>query len=33
MGVSSFRLAKVGGGYWRVLMDLWLHGMSRRQTP
>ena len=30
MGVSSFRLAKVGGGYWRVLMKLWLQGMSRR---
>lgn len=23
MGVSSFRLAKVGGGYWRVLFNLW----------
>lgn len=24
MGVSSFRVLKVGGGYWRVLSDLWL---------
>ena len=24
MGASSFRLAKVGGGYWRVLVGLWL---------
>lgn len=24
MGVSSFRLAKVGGGYWQVLFKLWL---------
>ncbi|GAB3584230.1 glycosyltransferase [Hymenobacter daeguensis] len=24
MGVSSFRLAKVGGGYWQVLYRLWL---------
>ena len=24
MGVSSFRLAKVGGGYWQVLWQLWL---------
>jgi dolichol-phosphate mannosyltransferase len=24
MGTSSFRLAKVGGGYWRVLRRLWL---------
>ena len=23
MGVSSFRLAKVGGGYWKVLIGLW----------
>jgi glycosyltransferase involved in cell wall biosynthesis len=23
MGTSSFRLAKVGGGYWRVLRRLW----------
>ena len=28
MGASSFRLAKVGGGYWRVLRRLWL-----RSTP
>ena len=24
MGVSSFRLMKVGGGYWQVLLRLWL---------
>jgi dolichol-phosphate mannosyltransferase len=24
MGVSSFRLANVGGGYWKVLVGLWL---------
>ena len=24
MGVSSFRLAHVGGGYWKVLVGLWL---------
>jgi SAM-dependent methyltransferase len=24
MGTSSFRLVKVGGGYWRVLAGLWL---------
>ena len=24
MGTSSFRLARVGGGYWRVLRHLWL---------
>jgi glycosyltransferase involved in cell wall biosynthesis len=24
MGVSSFRLANVGGGYWEVLIGLWL---------
>ncbi len=24
MGVTSFRVLKVGGGYWRVLFDLWL---------
>src|SRR5215469_8950127 len=24
MGVSSFRVFKVGGGYWRVLYRLWL---------
>jgi hypothetical protein len=24
MGTSSFRLSKVGGGYWRVLTGLWL---------
>ena len=24
MGVSSFRLVRVGGGYWQVLFGLWL---------
>jgi hypothetical protein len=24
MGMSSFRLVRVGGGYWRVLYRLWL---------
>ncbi len=24
MGMSSFRLIKVGGGYWQVLFELWL---------
>jgi dolichol-phosphate mannosyltransferase len=24
MGVSSFRLVNVGGGYWNVLIGLWL---------
>ncbi len=24
MGVSSFHLAKVGGGYWQVLLQLWI---------
>ena len=24
MGVSSFRVFKVSGGYWRVLLELWL---------
>jgi dolichol-phosphate mannosyltransferase len=24
MGTSSFRLVRVGGGYWHVLFDLWL---------
>jgi glycosyltransferase involved in cell wall biosynthesis len=24
MGMSSFRLAKVGGGYWRVLYRMWV---------
>jgi dolichol-phosphate mannosyltransferase len=42
MGVSSFRLAKVGGGYCHVLLRLWLqtvfgilqaHGMKRHRFP
>ena len=24
MGTSSFSLFRVGGGYWRVLLDIWL---------
>jgi dolichol-phosphate mannosyltransferase len=24
MGTSSFRLIQAGGGYWRVLLDIWL---------
>jgi hypothetical protein len=24
MGTSSFRLRRAGGGYWQVLMGLWL---------
>jgi dolichol-phosphate mannosyltransferase len=27
MGVSSFRLAHVGGGYWQVLIGLWLRSI------
>ncbi len=30
MGTSSFRLAKVGGGYWRVLRRLWWRPPSVR---
>lgn len=30
MGVSSFKLAKVGGGYWRVLFRLWRKPVQRR---
>ncbi|MBD2028336.1 glycosyltransferase [Leptolyngbya sp. FACHB-711] len=29
MGVSSFRLIKVGGGYWEVLRRLWLKRMLK----
>ena len=29
MGVSSFHLAKVGGGYWQVLFRLWLKTIFR----
>jgi glycosyltransferase involved in cell wall biosynthesis len=29
MGVSSFRLANVGGGYWQVLIGLWLRWVFR----
>jgi len=30
MGVSSFKLARVGGGYWAVLRDLWSWRMFGR---
>lgn len=30
MGSSSFRLVKVGGGYWKVLLGLWLKKSFRR---
>ncbi|HEU5081610.1 MAG TPA: glycosyltransferase family 2 protein [Opitutaceae bacterium] len=30
MGASSFRLVKVGGGYWQVLLGLWIRRMFRR---
>jgi hypothetical protein len=30
MGVSSFRLVRVGGGYWQVLLHLWLKTMFGR---
>ena len=29
MGASSFRLGKVGGGYWSVLIGLWLRYVFR----
>ena len=31
MGVSSFRLVKVGGGYWQVLIQLWLKSAFGRR--
>ena len=31
MGVSSFRLAQVGTGYWRVLLRLWLSPAWKRR--
>jgi SAM-dependent methyltransferase len=30
MGASSFRLVRVGGGYWQVLFRLWLGSVFRR---
>jgi dolichol-phosphate mannosyltransferase len=33
MGASSFRLAKVGGGYWRVLRRLWLRSSPYDTLP
>lgn len=32
MGVSSFRLAKVGGGYWQVLRQIASQSYSRRKS-
>ena len=32
MGVSSFKLVKVGGGYWQVLLRLWLKKMFKRNS-
>ncbi len=29
MGTSSFQLVRVGGGYWRVLLRLWLRSIRR----
>jgi hypothetical protein len=28
MGVSSFKLVQVGGGYWQVLLRLWQHSLT-----
>ena len=35
MGLSSFKLVKVGGGYWQVLIKLWWKQLfgSYRQHP
>jgi SAM-dependent methyltransferase len=33
MGVSSFHLLKVGGGYWQVLWRLWLKYRFNRNRP
>ena len=35
MGTSSFRLVKVGGGYWQVLLQLWrqTHFGTRKLSP
>lgn len=30
MGVSSFKLLRVGGGYWQVLLQLWLQRLTGR---
>ncbi|PRY11282.1 glycosyltransferase involved in cell wall biosynthesis [Pontibacter ummariensis] len=32
MGVSSFKLFKVGGGYWRVLYQLWVKKMFNNNS-
>jgi dolichol-phosphate mannosyltransferase len=31
MGISSFRLIRVGGGYWQVLRQLWLKNLFNKQ--
>jgi dolichol-phosphate mannosyltransferase len=31
MGISSFRLVKVGGGYWQVLLKQWVKSISGRR--
>lgn len=33
MGISSFRLVKVGGGYWQVLFGLWLKTVLSKINP
>ena len=32
MGVSSFKLVKVGGGYWQVLLRLWLKKVFKQNS-
>ncbi len=32
MGVSSFKLLKVGGGYWDVLTRLWVKFVFKKTT-
>jgi len=32
MGVSSFKLVKVGGGYWQVLIRLWLKKVFKKNS-
>lgn len=31
MGISSFRLVKVGGGYWQVLLRSWLNSIFKQK--
>ena len=33
MGVSSFKLVKVGGGYWNVLIHLWIKFVVKNGNP